>query len=148
METGYIPLEEDKKKLNSPQQIPPLGEPRIHSKSVLLVYSNRYIPLCETRKILQRATPYNKVDTTEYSVSTLRFGRMHNSSQSSFDTLKNLCGAQDVRNTGICVVPKMPLKSNLQLEVFDIWGVHFMILSLCQSNVSTSWWPWTICPNG
>ena len=97
METGYISLHEDKKKLYTPQQIPPLGEPRIHSKSVLLVYSNRYIPLCETRKILQRATPYNKVDTTEYSVSTLRFGRMHNSSQSSFDTLKNLCGAQDVK---------------------------------------------------
>ena len=27
----------------------------------------------------------------------LRFGRMHNSSQPSFETLKNLCGAQDVR---------------------------------------------------
>ena len=27
----------------------------------------------------------------------LRFGRMYNSSQPSFETLKNLCGAQDVR---------------------------------------------------
>ena len=27
----------------------------------------------------------------------LRFGRMHNSSQPSFEMLKNLCGAQDVR---------------------------------------------------
>ena len=27
----------------------------------------------------------------------LRFGRKHNSSQPSFKTLKNLCGAQDVR---------------------------------------------------
>ena len=55
------------------------------------------IPLCETRKILERATPYHKDDTMEYSVSMLRFGSMHNSSQPSFKTLKNLCGAQDVR---------------------------------------------------
>ena len=41
-----------------------------------------------------------------------------------------------------------PLKSNLQLEEIDIWGVHFVSLSLCQSNLSTSWRPWTICPNG
>ena len=41
-----------------------------------------------------------------------------------------------------------PLKSNLQLEVIDIWGVHFVCISLCQSNISTSWRPWTICPNG
>ena len=27
METGYISLDEDKKKLYTPQQIPPLGEP-------------------------------------------------------------------------------------------------------------------------
>ena len=27
METGYISLDEDMKKLYSPQQIPPLGEP-------------------------------------------------------------------------------------------------------------------------
>ena len=33
----------------------------------------------------------------------LRFGRMYNSSQPSFETLKNLCGAQDVRNTGISI---------------------------------------------
>ena len=64
---------------------------------MLLVYSNRCIPLCETREILERAPPYHKDDTTEYSVYMLRFGRMHNSSQPSFETLKNLCGAQDVR---------------------------------------------------
>ena len=64
---------------------------------MLLVYSNRYIPLCETREILERATPYHKDDTTEYSVSMLRFGRMHNSSQPSFEMLTNLSGAQDVR---------------------------------------------------
>ena len=33
----------------------------------------------------------------------LRFGRMYNSSQPSFETLKNLCGVQDVRNTGISI---------------------------------------------
>ena len=33
----------------------------------------------------------------------LGFGRMYNSSQPSFETLKNLCGAQDVRNTGISI---------------------------------------------
>jgi len=66
-------------------------------KSVLLVYSNRCISLCETREILERAPPYHKDDTTEYSVSMLWLGRMHNSSQLSFDTLKNLCGTQDVR---------------------------------------------------
>ena len=27
-----------------------------------------------------------------------------------------------------------PLKSNLQLEVIDIWGVYFVSLSLCQSK--------------
>ena len=27
METGYISLDEDKKKLYTPQQMPPLGEP-------------------------------------------------------------------------------------------------------------------------
>ena len=41
-----------------------------------------------------------------------------------------------------------PLKGNLQLEEIDIWGVHFVCISLCQSNISTSWRPWTICPNG
>ena len=60
-------------------------------------YSNRCIPLCETREILERATPYHKDDTTEYSVSMRRFGRMHNSSQPSFEMLKNLCGVQDAR---------------------------------------------------
>ena len=33
----------------------------------------------------------------------LRFSRIYNSSQPSFETLKNLCGAQDVRNTGISI---------------------------------------------
>ena len=100
METGYTPLDEDKKKLNSPQQIPPLGEPlSIHVCAIGLLHC--CIPLCETRKILERATPYHKDDTTEYSVSMLRFGRIYNSSQPSVETLKNLCGAQDVRNTGI-----------------------------------------------
>ena len=33
----------------------------------------------------------------------LRFGRMCNSSQPNFETLKNLCGAQDVRNMGISI---------------------------------------------
>ena len=33
----------------------------------------------------------------------LRFGRMYNSSQPSYETLKNLCGAQDVRNTRISI---------------------------------------------
>jgi len=33
----------------------------------------------------------------------LRFGRMYNSSQPSYETLKNLCSAQDVRNTGISI---------------------------------------------
>ena len=28
----------------------------------------------------------------------------------------------------------MPLKSNLHLEVINIWGVHFVSLSLCQSK--------------
>ena len=28
----------------------------------------------------------------------------------------------------------LPLKNNLQLEVIDIWGVHFVTLSLCQSK--------------
>ena len=64
---------------------------------MLLVYANRCIPQCETHEILEHATPYHKDDTTEYSVSMLRFGRMHNSSQPSFETLKNLYGAQDVR---------------------------------------------------
>jgi len=27
-----------------------------------------------------------------------------------------------------------PLKSNLQLEEIDIWGVHFVSLSLCQNK--------------
>ena len=28
----------------------------------------------------------------------------------------------------------LSLKSNLQLEVINIWGVHFVSLSLCQSK--------------
>ena len=28
----------------------------------------------------------------------------------------------------------LSLKSNLQLEVINIWGVHFVSLSICQSN--------------
>ena len=95
-------------------------------KSVLLVYSNRCISLCETREILERAPPYHKDDTTEYSVSMLRFGRIHNSSHPSFEMLKNLCGGQ--------VSDATPLKSNLQLEVINIWGVYFVNISLCQSK--------------
>ena len=33
----------------------------------------------------------------------LGFGRMYNSSQPGYETLKNPCGAQDVRNTGISI---------------------------------------------
>ena len=33
----------------------------------------------------------------------LRFGRMYNSSQPSYEMLKNLCAGQDVRNTGISI---------------------------------------------
>jgi len=63
METGYIPLDEDKKKLNSPQQLPPLGEPL--SIQVCAIGLLHYcIPLCETCEILERATPYHKDDTT------------------------------------------------------------------------------------
>ena len=95
-------------------------------KSVLLVYSNRCISLCETREILERAPPYHKDDTTEYSVSMLWLGRMHNSSQLSFDTLKNLCGTQDVR----CYATE----EQPSVGVINIWGVHFVSLSLCQSK--------------
>ena len=56
----------------------------------------------------------------------LRFGRMLNSSQLSFDTLKNLCGAQDVR----CYTTE----EQPSVGVINIWGVHFESLSLCQSK--------------
>jgi len=59
-------------------------------------------PLCETRKIHERATPCHGEHITEYSVPILRFGRRDNSSQPSFEMPRNLCGdAQDVRDTGI-----------------------------------------------
>ena len=96
METVYISLDEDKKKLNSPKQIPPLGEPLSIGSQCYWFTPTAASRFCETRKILEHATPYHKDDTTKYSVSMLRFGRMHNSSQPSFETLKNLCGAQDV----------------------------------------------------
>ena len=143
METRYISLDEDKK-LYTPQQIPPLGEP-LSIQSLLLVYSNRCIPLCETREILVRAPPYHKDDTTEYSVSMLRFGRMHNSSQPSFETLKNLCGAQDVRcyttegqpsvgrnrHMGSSLRESFPMSKQLKyiLEAMDYlskWMNHFL----------------------
>jgi hypothetical protein len=47
--------------------------------------------------------------------------------------LRNLCGdAQDVRNTGVSINVRdaMPLKSNLQLEIFDVWGIDFMVEAL------------------
>ena len=70
------------------------------------VYANgslrSYNPLCETRKILERATPSHGEHITEYSIPILRFGRRNNSIQPSFEMPRNLCGdAQDVRDTRI-----------------------------------------------
>ena len=62
METGYISLDEDKK-LYTPQQIPPLGEPlSIQVCAIGLLHC--CIPLCEACEILERATTYHKDDTT------------------------------------------------------------------------------------
>ena len=59
-------------------------------------------PLCETRKILEYATPCHGEHITEYYIPILRFGRRNNSIQPSFEMPRNLCGdAQDVRDTRI-----------------------------------------------
>ena len=42
----------------------------------------------------------------------------------------------------------MPLTNNLQVELFDAWGIDYMGPFPHRKVVSTSWWQWTMCPNG
>ena len=58
----------------------------------------------------------------------LRFGRMCNSSQPNFETLKNLCGAQDVRNTGISIPWCFAIE-----EQSSVGSNRHMGSSLCES---------------
>jgi hypothetical protein len=101
MVTGYIPPGEDKKKWFH------LREYHLWDNHLSIqVCANGSLrscnPLCETRKILEHATPCHGEHIMEYSVPILRFGRRDNSSQPSFEMPRNLCGdAQDVRDTGI-----------------------------------------------
>jgi hypothetical protein len=76
------------------------------------------------------------------------------------DLAKWLFLANDIsRYTGVCQeMPPMsetgninsrdamPLMNNLQVELFDMWGIDFMGSFPKSKNIS--WWSWTMCPNG
>jgi hypothetical protein len=42
----------------------------------------------------------------------------------------------------------MPLTTNLQLELFDVWGIDYMGPFLKSCSVNTSWWHSTMSQNG
>ena len=41
-----------------------------------------------------------------------------------------------------------PLNSILEVEVFDVVGIHFMRLFPLHSTTNIVFWPWIMCPGG
>ena len=92
-----------------------------------MVYSAAVSRYVRPARFWSVVTPHPMEDTTELSEPMLKFGKVDSSGQTCMETLRNLCGvAQDVKHGNINSRDAMPLKSNLQVEIFDVWGVDFM----------------------
>ena len=127
MVTGYIPPGEDKKKLIHLSRFHLWDDPylfKVCADGLLRCC----IPMCETRKILERchSSPYGG-----------HYGAFRTHAkvwQSGFFCPNMYLDAKEfVRRCPRCQKhgninsqDAMPLKSNLQVEIFDVWGVDFM----------------------
>ena len=100
MVTGYIPPGEDKKRLIHLSRFHLWYDPylfKVCADGLL----RRCVPLCETRRILERchSSPYG--GHYGASIPMQKIGRMGSSGQTCMGTSKNLSGvAQDVKSTG------------------------------------------------
>jgi len=127
MVTGYIPPEEDKKKLIHLSRFHLWDDPylfKVCADGLL----RRCIPLCETRKILEHchSSPYGG----HYGAF-----RTHAKVWQSGFFWPNMYGdaKEFVQHCPRCQKhgninsrDAMPLKSNIQVDIFDVWGVDFM----------------------
>ena len=146
METRYISLDKDKKKLYSPHQIPPLGEP-LSIESPCYWFTPPLHPAMWDPQDSWACYSLPQGWYYKYSISMLRFARMYNSSQLSFETLKNLCGAQDARcyaieeqpsvgrnrHMGSSLRESFPMSEQLKyilapLNYLSKWMKHFFVL--------------------
>ena len=67
-------------------------------------------------------------DITELSGPMQKFGKVDSFGQTCMEMQRNSCSVvQDAKTHGnINSRDAMPLKSNLQVDIFDVWGVDFM----------------------
>ena len=127
MVIGYIPPGEDKKRLIHLSKFHLWDDPYLYKVCAdgLLC---RCVPFCETRRILERchSSPYGG----HYGAF-----RTHAKVWQSGFFWPNMYGdaKEFVRRCPRCQKhgninsrDAMPLKSNLQVEIFDVWGVDFM----------------------
>jgi hypothetical protein len=130
MVTRYIPPGEDKKKLIHLNRFHLWDDPYLFKVSAdgLLC---RCIPLCETRKILERchSSPYGG------HYGAFRAFRTHAKVWRSGFFWPNMYGdAKEFvqrcprcqKHGNINSRDAVPLKSNLQVDIYDVWGVNFM----------------------
>ena len=127
MVIGYIPPGEDKKKLIHLSRFHLWDVPYLFKVCVVGLL-HCCIPLCETRKILEHC------HSSPYAGHCVAF-RTHVKVWQSGFFWPNMYGdaKEFVRRCPRCQKhgninsrDAMPLKSNLQVEIFDIWGVDFM----------------------
>ena len=127
MVTGYIPPIEDKKKLIHLSRFHLWDDPNLF-KVCADGLLRRCIPMCETRKILERchSLPYGGhygAFRTYAKVWQSRFfwPNMYGDAK---EFVWSCPRCQKLGN--INSRDAMPLKSYLQVEIFDVWGVDFM----------------------
>jgi hypothetical protein len=146
---GYIPPGEDKKKIIRDSRLHLWDDPylyRVCTDGLLKIC----IPDFETWKILEHchSSPYGG-----------HYGAFHTNAkvwQSGFycptmyDDVKSFvqCCIQCQRHKNINTRNAMPLTSNHQIDIFDVWELISWAHSLTQKATNTSWLPSTMSLNG
>ena len=149
MVLGFVPLGENKRKLQVESRHHLWDDPylcRVCSNGLL----RRCVPKAEGLQIIEKchAAPYGGhygVFRTQAKIWQCEFfwPMMYEDTMEFIQRCRK-CQLQG----GITARNVMPLHYNLQVEIFDVWGIDFMCHSKSPMTVSTSSSPLTTCQNG
>jgi hypothetical protein len=104
------------------------GMTRTSSKLVMMVYSGGVYQLKKESRSLKDAIHHHMEDIMGHSILMQKIGNVDFSGQLCMKTQKifiRRCGACQ-RHGNINTRDVMPLTNNLQIELFDVWGIDYM----------------------
>jgi hypothetical protein len=124
---GHVPPGENKRKLIYESCLHIWDPPylfRVCADGLL----RRCVPVEEGIKLFKSATHHHMEDIMGHSVLMRRFDRVDSFGQPCMKITRNFiwrCGVCQ-RHRNINSRDAMPLTNNLQIELFDVWGIDYM----------------------